>query len=338
MYNKTQTAPLRRAALENLDFYQLPDSPDNYRLWFEYAAGRVETLNAALDELIGAQSPVTDSACQQLYVEHLAGHDQCELDQTRLAIGELLGILIEHMDAWADNSSEFHQTLQRCAAILDRDPDIGQVRQTVVTLIEQINRSRAANDTLTSKVADLSSEISALRRDVDRLGNEAITDPLTLTHNRRSFYNGLYEAIETARKNYTPCALVVADIDNFKPINDEFGHTVGDKVLKYVAATLKNTIRGGDLLARYGGEEFAIVLPDTRRTGAEHVAENLRQAVSARQLTAGASNRIIGRITLSLGVSTYRPGDNPEQMFERADQRMYSAKRGGKNRVVSSDR
>ncbi len=242
------------------------------------------------------------------------------------------------MDAWADNSSEFHQTLQRCAAILDRDPDIGQVRQTVVTLIEQINRSRAANDTLTSKVADLSSEISALRRDVDRLGNEAITDPLTLTHNRRSFYNGLYEAIETARKNYTPCALVVADIDNFKPINDEFGHTVGDKVLKYVAATLKNTIRGGDLLARYGGEEFAIVLPDTRRTGAEHVAENLRQAVSARQLTAGASNRIIGRITLSLGVSTYRPGDNPEQMFERADQRMYSAKRGGKNRVVSSDR
>ena len=119
-------------------------------------------------------------------------------------------------------------------------------------------------------------------------------------------------------------------------MNDKFGHQVGDKILKFIANTLRNNIRGNDTLARYGGEEFVIILPNTNYESAMCVAENLGVAVSARQLTAGANTKTIGRMSISSGVTCYQQGETAEQFFQRADKCMYEAKSLGRNQTIGA--
>ena len=117
--------------------------------------------------------------------------------------------------------------------------------------------------------------------------------------------------------------------------NDTWGHQTGDQVLRLVAMTLKSNIKGKDIAARYGGEEFAAVLPSTDMNGALIVAENVRRAIQAKELLKRSTNEKLGRITASFGVATYRPGDTPASLIERADRCLYAAKHSGRNRVFS---
>jgi len=124
------------------------------------------------------------------------------------------------------------------------------------------------------------------------------------------------------------------DIDHFKSFNDTFGHTTGDQVLRLVAMSLKQNIKGQDLAARYGGEEFAIVLPNAALKQGIAVADHVRRAVMAKELKKRSTGEIIGRITISVGVASLLQGDTNETFIERADNCLYAAKRNGRNRVV----
>ena len=334
MHNKLQAKLLLDSTLENLDNHQLVPSPDNYRLWFEYAAGSIDNLNKEIDAMVSQQQAITEAICQQLYKRHVASSDQRDVDETRIAIGDMLDVMIGHLKDWNSSSSHFCDSLNQCLERLNNEPSVAEIKEIVCIVTEEAKKARTANLTITSTLHNLSDEISALRQDVDRLGNDALTDALTQTVNRRGFDNALQDITEKANNEGLQCALMVADVDNFKQVNDNFGHQVGDKILKFIAATLRKNIRGSDTLARYGGEEFAIILPNTDYDGAMRVAENLRKAVCARQLTTGSNGKTIGRITISIGVSTYQLGESVEALFERADQSMYRAKQQGKNQVV----
>ena len=159
-----------------------------------------------------------------------------------------------------------------------------------------------------------------------------ILDGLTQVHNRRFFLEFLEREISRAHRHETTLALVMFDIDFFKQVNDTHGHLAGDTVLKEIARRLRPRIRREDLLARYGGEEFACVLPDTSRDGAKIFAEALRILVERHPvLHAGASVAV----TISLGVAVTEEQRHYEAMdlIRRADERLYEAKRGGRNRV-----
>jgi diguanylate cyclase len=125
-------------------------------------------------------------------------------------------------------------------------------------------------------------------------------------------------------------SIVIFDLDLFKRCNDEFGHLVGDQVLKDVARLLVQSVRQADMVARYGGEEFVILLPDTGPEAASRVAEKLREVVKKAVL---ADGRITG-LTLSAGVATTRGHDSAEQLFERADRALYRAKESGRDQVM----
>jgi diguanylate cyclase len=124
------------------------------------------------------------------------------------------------------------------------------------------------------------------------------------------------------------------DIDYFKSFNDNYGHLTGDQVLRLVAISLKQTIKGQDITARYGGEEFAVVLPNTGIHQAVTVADHIRRAVMAKELKKKPTGEILGRVTISVGVSILRSGDTTDSLIERADACLYIAKRNGRNRVV----
>ena len=159
----------------------------------------------------------------------------------------------------------------------------------------------------------------------------ALRDPLTDTGNRIAMDQTLEREIEVSRRHQQPLSLLMLDIDHFKLINDTHGHSVGDDVLKAVAASIKNQLRNVDMVFRFGGEEFLIVLSNTHREAAAMVGERLRIEVQAQEYI--AEGRSI-ELTISLGCSTLLPGESAESLLRRADNALYIAKREGRNRLT----
>ena len=124
--------------------------------------------------------------------------------------------------------------------------------------------------------------------------------------------------------------------DLFKGFNDTYGHLIGDKVLAFVAMSLKQGVKGGDFVARYGGEEFVILLPDTSLEDAVTLANNLRERISHKQLTVGKEKKQqLGKVTVSIGAACMQVGDDADTLLSRADEKLYEAKGSGRNCVKS---
>jgi len=158
----------------------------------------------------------------------------------------------------------------------------------------------------------------------------AVTDGLTGLMNHRRFQERLSEEFRRIVRHSEPISLILADIDHFKKINDEYGHPTGDEVLKRVAGVLKEMVRDIDIVARYGGEEFAIILINTDGEGACMLAERIRKAIEKKEFTFRGS-RI--PVTISLGIASYPKNSRiKEDLILRADKALYSAKSKGRNR------
>ena len=168
-----------------------------------------------------------------------------------------------------------------------------------------------------------------LHRIVER---QASTDGLTDLANRRHFEETLAGEISRAERFDGSLALVLADLDDFKQVNDRYGHQAGDDVLREFAAVLRDTVRDIDLAARYGGEEFAVLLPQTDPEGAERLAERLREAMANRRLAIVPGTAFT--VTASFGVAAFPEAPTGAALFAAADEALYRAKSAGKNCVV----
>jgi len=162
-----------------------------------------------------------------------------------------------------------------------------------------------------------------------------VSDPLTGLHNRRYLMDRLKQEMQRADRHGEPLAFAMLDLDGFKPINDQFGHVLGDKVLRAVGAAIAKSVRGSDIAARYGGDEFAVILPQTPAEGAMRVCERLLRNISEVVLEDETGKRF--RVTASLGLAYYPADDveTPEDLVHSADGALYGAKRSGKNRYTA---
>jgi two-component system, cell cycle response regulator len=161
----------------------------------------------------------------------------------------------------------------------------------------------------------------------------AVMDALTGLHNRRYMEVHLKALTEAARASGRPLSVVVADVDNFKSVNDTHGHDVGDDVLREFARRLRRNTRGIDLACRLGGEEFVIIMPDTGIERARQVGERVRECIADEPFQGDQGLQVT--VTASVGVATLGEHDSMEGVFKRADRALYAAKRGGRNRVVA---
>jgi diguanylate cyclase (GGDEF)-like protein len=168
--------------------------------------------------------------------------------------------------------------------------------------------------------------------DFRRVASQAVTDALTGLANRRSFDEELALEWRRAERVGDPLALILADIDDFKQVNDTYGHQLGDEVLRKVGETLGSALRQVDLAARYGGEEFAVIVPETDLDGAVKLAERLRIDLLKAQVELPDGTQL--RVAASFGVAVKGELTRPEELIEAADEALYEAKRAGKNRVA----
>jgi two-component system cell cycle response regulator len=172
--------------------------------------------------------------------------------------------------------------------------------------------------------------LDALRSRLDQSMELAVTDQLTGLHNRRYMRAQLEQHIRRANMGGEPISILLADIDHFKRINDIYGHSAGDDVLREIGRRLREHIRPTDLACRYGGEEFVIIMPDTTRDMAMQTGERLRAVIAEAPVSIGRGEQL--RVTMSGGVSTIiPPNDDLDPMLARADEALYRAKGRGRN-------
>ena len=203
-------------------------------------------------------------------------------------------------------------------------------RQVMAQL--ELRRSVAALEAAADERRRYQSQLEDYQQQLEahlaQIAEQSVTDPLTGLRNRREFLNRLHEEVARSHRYGTPLSLAMIDVDNFKRLNDTFGHPVGDAALKQIGAALTATSRNTDLVARYGGEEFVVILPGTDPNGAFVLGERFRQGVEQASMNQH-------HLTVSVGVASL-DGADADNLVSRADAALYCAKAGGRNRVVTS--
>jgi diguanylate cyclase len=184
--------------------------------------------------------------------------------------------------------------------------------------------------TLSERVASMEQEADDYRSHVEEQRKKALTDPLTGLPNRAAWAERLDAEVSLWQRYHNSLLLAVIDVDHFKRVNDDFGHLAGDKVLKIIGSQLSKKLRRGDFIARFGGEEFVVLLPNTPIEEGEPLIHELRTAIESCPFHF-KGERVT--ITCSAGLTAFQTGEGSKQAFERADQALYRAKRGGRNRT-----
>ena len=207
------------------------------------------------------------------------------------------------------------------------DDMLGRLQRHQAELEQRVTQRTAE---LQASNSQLQSEIAERERMAQLLEETARTDFLTKLINRRAMAQRLQNEVARIERAGGDFSLVLVDIDHFKHINDQFGHDIGDEVLKALSRAFEASVREQDVVSRWGGEEFLILLPNTSQTDAIEQAERLRQLLDGDQLRI---DRYPHRVTASFGVSQYHPGQSVESVLKQADVALYQAKAQGRNRV-----
>jgi len=207
------------------------------------------------------------------------------------------------------------------------DDEIGMMIDTFNEMATKISLSQAE---LQYKNKMLNSQNDRLQDMNERLEKLSVTDGLTGLFNHRHFWNLLNTELTRVNLHQGHLALVLLDLDDFKKVNDKFGHSVGDLLLQTVGNVLSDTVRDTDIVARYGGEEFGVLLPDTDESGVQQVAEKIRASIEAIRFSIPDTD-IVLKVTVSIGVSVFR--GNRREFFNAADRALYKSKAAGKNCV-----
>ncbi|MFK8066979.1 MAG: GGDEF domain-containing protein [Gammaproteobacteria bacterium] len=319
-----------RTALPLINKHKVTPNPINYSVWYAYASGQNSKLTEAINKMISSKTVITDDVCHQLYNTHIQNHDLVAA-QVHESVNKVMDALTDQLVTSTNKTEHFGQVLGSVDEELSNATLGDNLQSLVNNLSAETKIIQNVNYELTEELVNSSNELEQLKQDLEEAQRAANTDVLTGIPNRQAFSSSMELLISEQR----PFCLLLADIDFFKNFNDTYGHQLGDKILRLVAQTLQKQLKGQDMVSRFGGEEFAVILPETPFTGALTVAENLRKTIQNQRLRRTDNKDYISSITLTIGVSKYRPGDNVQDIIERADVALYQGKSDGRNCVVS---
>jgi diguanylate cyclase len=333
-----RSAEYLRLALPLMTKQRAALHPISYAVWYEFVSGRNLPLIKAVQERTRGGALLDEDDTASLYRQHVAEPVLDREDARRVSEG--LSRVLDNMASTAaeagDRTARFDQSLLEWSRqLLDESALNAQAREQLQTLLGDTREMRQAMTALQQRLDASQSEIAALREEVSQARSEALVDALTGLANRRAFERRLASCLAEplAQPEQGPC-LVLGDIDFFKRVNDSYGHSFGDQVLRAVAQSIKRLAGEPRLAARVGGEEFALLLPSADLGEAQALAEQLRGAIAASRIRRGDKEQSLERVTLSLGVTQLACGESANDFFERADRALYASKRSGRNCVT----
>ena len=322
-------------ALSHIMDRQLPADPRTFEIWYVYATGSNAALNRALDQLMAQNGWVwaadLDTIYQRFFTTGRPGAQaRAAADKLSVETNRVLAMLEAAVEAAGGYQTNLAGAQRQLAHADGRDG----IRALVERLVSASKEMELEHERLQARLRSSLEEIDSLKADLEATHSESKRDALTRLANRKEFDARLAFVIAQCADDAAPLSLLMCDIDHFKQFNDRFGHVTGDHVLRLVAGTIKQNVRGRDVPARYGGEEFAVILPDTTLVQAAAVGMNVRGAIARRGLMRRSTGESLGHVTVSVGAAQWRPGESAQALIARADGALYAAKRQGRDRVV----
>ncbi|WP_210419128.1 GGDEF domain-containing protein [Bradyrhizobium sp. NAS80.1] len=312
---------------------RIAPTPTNFAVWFQYFAGSHDDLRNAIDLLIDHNRPFDVRTNQDLFRTYVAPQVSAAAIDTSERLHTLMGAAKEFLaTAIADN----HSQMQAISKVADQGKAGVDPKALVAQLMNELARAATRATRLEAGFAEKTRELDVIRDSLSRSEERARTDTLTGLANRRALDEFLRKAQATAEWG-EPLSVLMLDIDHFKTFNDNFGHGVGDQVLRLMAEVLRDKVREQDLSARYGGEELIAVLPDANLAACAEIAERIRRAIADCKITRRSIGEVLPNISVSIGVAQYRAGEAMSDLIERCDRALYLAKGGGRNRVVTEN-
>jgi diguanylate cyclase len=330
-----RTLAFAEIALGQIKALRQPAYPRNYEVWYSYATGYNPSLNQTINETLSRNGTLTGADIDQIYETYLSPARLTDrLDNVGGQIVDEIEQVMAMIDAAVGSATHYTESLAHATQSLGTAKDRDGLRTIVETLVRATRDMEENNSRLEQSLKASKQEINQLQVNLEAVRNESLTDPLTSLANRKYFDQALDKYITQSVASGEPVSLLLTDIDHFKVFNDTFGHLTGDQVLRLVALSVKQNVKGQDVAARYGGEEFAVILPNTALRPALTVADHIRRAVMTKELMKRSTGEHLGRVTVSIGVAALQKGDTAQSLIERADSCLYTAKRCGRNRVM----
>ena len=255
-----------------------------------------------------------------------------QLRRERTFLIKTLKTMVESTEQLSTDVGTHNSDLTSMHEIVQETPSSGDLEPIQVILLEKIGEMVAANRRLEDDLIVTRYKLDEQAQLLDYSRMEARKDQLSGLGNRKSFDEAIKYAISNYKSNDTPFALVLADVDHFKRINDTHGHPSGDKVVSRIGHTLKQLCREHDHIARYGGDEFAIILMKVEAEHAESAAARIRTAIEQTNFSVGGNGGRIS-VTFSMGMAYPSKSDTAETIIARADRALYESKRRGRNQL-----
>jgi len=323
---------IARRAFEYVSAFKTPPVPEVYEVWYRFAEGKNLGICEQLSKLVEHESIGMSELVmlrEQLIDNSLVGtshHVSCRISEQ---LERIQGILQGQQEASAD----FSGTITKASSCLQQKElsaeDIGRYQGLVIDSNKKLQEHMIVLD---SRLAESKSEIDELRIQLHESQKAITTDSLTEVGNRR-YFDLIVAGAQRSETREDATYLFLIDIDNFKLLNDQFGHAAGDEVLKFVATTLVQKT-GGSKVARYGGDEFAVVASFKEPGLANELAMELCSFFCDNQFVLKRSGCTLGKLTISVGVAMLRSDEDTNTWIERSDKLLYAAKNGGRNRCM----
>ncbi|HTY02761.1 MAG TPA: diguanylate cyclase [Rhodocyclaceae bacterium] len=262
------------------------------------------------------------------------------LSEAQDRLKNMLASFVDRLADFAATTGEYHERIGACAEKISNANDITQLSDVLDIVMQETRtvqlaaqRSRDELLEMRARVQEAEQAVMQLKEELAQASDMVRHDTLTGALNRKGLDEAMEREVNRARRRNAPMCVAMLDIDNFKKLNDTYGHDVGDQALLHLADVVRGTLRPQDTLARYGGEEFVIVLSDTRLDDAVTAMVRVQRELT-RKFFLHKNEKLL--ITFSCGVAEIAGEEEPPAAIKRADQAMYLAKRAGKNRVVAA--
>ncbi len=294
----------------------------------------VQDVCQALEAQAREGNAISAGVVLQIYEKHLAPDSSEASEQLQQGLKSLLQSVVGEVHAATESAQLQGDRLQESIAQIDASSGSEALRVVAMAMLEMAREAQENNQRLRESLHRANDEMVRLRSEREHHRKESLIDPLTRLANRRGLEEMLTAQDEAVSRDF---ALLVIDLDEFKSVNDTYGHSVGDAVLRNVAAATQKCLLGFDKVVRLGGDEFLVILPGASSRDVSEISEKVRRSVEFLRLKRRSDGMVLKPVTASIGIAVQAPGESFEEVMLRADDASYVSKRSGRNRVTVSD-
>jgi diguanylate cyclase len=322
-------------AMDRIKAESLPCTPYVYELFYNYYSGNDPEVVRSIDIMVSQNFDLTLDRCLELYNRLLnTNHSKEALERAEIIFDETISSVDNMVDDFKNSNHGFSGSINNISSDIAKAVSPDELRNLLGTVISETQKMVSENHVLETKLERSSETMTELKKEMEAVKEEAYTDSLTGIGNRKKFDLEIVRLVGEARENKKPLSMIFIDIDHFKSFNDAYGHQIGDQVLRLVAKTFQESLKGRDFSCRYGGEEFVILLPETDQDGGAKIANILREAIKNKEIKNRHTGEMLTRVTISAGVAQTIQDEEITDWVSRADQALYQAKKKGRDCVV----